>query len=197
MDEAFIGTILMFAGNFAPENWAYCDGALLAIAQYAALFSILGTTYGGDGKSTFALPNLQGNAPMQQGQGQGLTLRDLGETSGVESVTLLQSEMPVHTHTLQADLADPADTNAVSPSASFATSTGGTLYQNTQNTAMAFQALAVAGGGLPHNNMQPYLTLNYCIALQGVFPQRPVANPGQAPKGTKVKGSSPINIMND
>ena len=141
----------------------------------AALFALLGTTYGGDGKSTFALPNMQGNAPMQPGQGQGLSLRDLGEMSGVESITLLQSEMPLHTHTLRGNF-NPGDVNDPSPARSLAASGTGFLYQSTTNanlTQMAFQGLPPAGGGLPHNNMQPYLTLNFCIALQGIFPQRP------------------------
>src|SRR5688500_9773441 len=147
----------------------------MPISQNTALFSLLGTTYGGDGKSTFALPDMKGNAPMQPGQGQGLSLRDLGEMSGVESITLLVSEIPVHTHALMADALDPADLPAPAPNRVLAQSTAVFAYQPAASNLglMAFQALPPAGGGLPHNNMQPYLTLNFCIALQGVFPQRP------------------------
>jgi microcystin-dependent protein len=174
MSDPFVAEIRIFPFNFAPTGWAFCNGQLLPISQNTALFSLLGTTYGGDGKSTFALPDLQGNAPMQPGQGQGLSLRDLGELSGTESVALLQSEMPFHTHSLMASV-DPADAQIPGPNAVLARSSGGNAY--TTNTAglvqMAPQALAVGGGSLPHNNLQPYLTLNFCIALQGVFPPRP------------------------
>jgi len=174
MSDQFVAEIRIFPFNFAPVGWAFCDGQLLPISQNTALFSLLGTTYGGDGKSTFALPNMQGNTPMQPGQGQGLSLRDLGEMSGSESVTLLTTEIPVHTHGLRAS-SDPGDLFAPSPTASLAGSTGATAYQpsNANLVQMAPQALPPAGGGLPHNNMQPYLTLNFCIAMQGIFPQRP------------------------
>jgi microcystin-dependent protein len=174
MSDQFVAEIRIFPFNFPPTGWAFCNGQLMPISQNTALFSLLGTTYGGDGKSTFALPNLQGNTPMQPGQGQGLSLRDLGEMSGVESVTLLVSEIPVHTHTLRAS-SDTGDLFAPSSTASLAGSRGATAYQpsNAGLVQMAPQALPPAGGGLPHNNMQPYLTLNFCIALQGIFPQRP------------------------
>jgi microcystin-dependent protein len=172
MSDPFVAEIRIFAFNFAPKGWAFCDGQLLPISQNTALFSLLGTTYGGDGKSTFALPDMQGNAPMQPGQGQGLSLRDLGETSGVETVTLLVSEMPVHTHTLNCSI-DDADLRIPSPARSMAKSSGGNMYAPANgNQTMAFQGLPPAGGGLPHNNMQPYLTVNFCIAMQGVFPPR-------------------------
>ena len=176
MADPFLAEIRIFPFNFAPKGWAFCDGQILPISQNTALFSLLGTTYGGDGKSTFALPNLQGSAPMQPGQGQGLSLRDLGEMSGVESVTLLVSEMPIHTHQFRAHGIDIATPNAGDPTRVLGASANANLYQT--NAAanivlMAPQALPPAGGGLPHNNMQPYLTLNFCIALQGVFPQRP------------------------
>jgi microcystin-dependent protein len=172
MADPFVAEIRIFPFNFAPKGWAFCDGQLLPISQNTALFSLLGTTYGGDGKSTFALPDMQGNAPMHPGQGPGLSLHDLGETGGSETVTLLQSEIPLHTHQMKGDVLDPADTNVPSPNASYALSTGGTLYQTTANVDMSVQTLAPAGGDQPHNNMQPYLTLNFCIALQGVFPPR-------------------------
>jgi microcystin-dependent protein len=172
MADPFVAEIRIFPFNFAPKGWAFCDGQLLPLSQNTALFSLLGTTYGGDGKSTFALPDLQGRAPMHPGQGPGLSLRDLGQSGGSETVTLLQSEMPAHPHTLRADTVDAADTNVPNPNASFAQSTGGTLYQSASNTTLAPQALAPTGGDLPHNNMQPYLTLFFNIALQGVFPPR-------------------------
>jgi microcystin-dependent protein len=171
MSDQFVAEIRIFPFNFPPTGWAFCDGQLMPISQNTALFSLLGTTYGGDGKSTFALPDLQGNAPMQPGQGQGLSLRDLGEMSGVESITLLQTEIPFHTHVANGS---DEDDDATQP--------GGNAYgkltvayapANSAQAMMALQSLAPAGGGLPHNNMQPYLTLNFCIALQGIFPQRP------------------------
>jgi microcystin-dependent protein len=173
MSDQFVAEMRIFPFNFPPTGWAFCDGQLMPISQNTALFSLLGTTYGGDGKSTFALPNMQGNAPMQPGQGQGLSLRDLGEMSGVESVTLLISEIPFHTHQLLAAGSDPAESNVCTNNA-LARSKNGNAYTTTLTiTQMAPQALAPAGGSLPHNNMQPYLTLNFCIALQGIFPQRP------------------------
>ena len=175
MSDPFVAEIRIFPFNIAPKGWAFCDGQLLPISQNTALFALLGTTYGGDGKSTFALPDMQGNAPMQPGQGQGLSLRDLGEMSGVESITLLVSEIPVHTHGMRASI-ENATQKTLTPNITLASSVSGSLYQDTTNSnlvQMAFQALPPAGGGLPHNNMQPYLTLNFCIALQGIFPQRP------------------------
>jgi microcystin-dependent protein len=174
MSDPFVAEIRIFPFNFPPKGWAFCDGQLLPISQNTALFSLLGTTYGGDGKSTFALPDLQGNAPMQPGQGQGLSLRDLGEMSGVESITLLQTEMPVHTHNVMGNSNDgefkPPANNRI-----FGRSINAFLYQssNAGLQLMNPQNLGLTGGGLPHNNMQPYLTLNFCIALQGIFPQRP------------------------
>jgi microcystin-dependent protein len=174
MSDPFVAEIRIFPFNFPPTGWAFCEGQLMPISQNTALFSLLGTTYGGDGKSTFALPNLQGSAPMQPGQGQGLSLRDLGEQSGVESITLLQSEIPIHTHTLLAGV-DPANQQIATNTSCLTRSAGGNAYSTSMAglVTMAPQALTPAGGGLPHNNMQPYLTLNFCIALQGVFPQRP------------------------
>lgn len=173
MADPFVAEIRIFPFNFAPRGWAWCDGQLLPISQNTALFSLLGTTYGGNGKSNFALPDLQGRAPMHPGQGPGLSLHDLGEMGGSETVSLLESEIPVHPHGLLAfnltgDIQTPA------PSVSLARTTNINLY-NTNTaplTAMAPQALAPAGGDQPHNNMQPYLTLYFNIALQGVFPPR-------------------------
>jgi len=170
MSDQFVAEIRIFPFNFAPTGWAFCDGQLLPLSQNTALFSLLGTTYGGDGKSTFALPDMQGNAPMQPGQGQGLSLRDLGEMGGAESITLLVSEIPLHTHILRGD-EDQA--TFLTPQAMLIADGNQMFFSGATNTIMAPQALNVAGGNLPHNNMQPYLTLNFCIALQGIFPQRP------------------------
>ena len=170
--DPFVAEIRIFPFNFAPKGWAFCDGQILPLSQNTALFSLLGTTYGGDGKSNFALPDMQGNAPMHPGQGPGLSLHDLGETGGSETVSLLESEIPSHSHALRADILDIADTNVVSPNASFALSSGGTLYQAAGGVTMSDNTIAPAGGDQPHNNMQPYLTLNFCIALQGVYPPR-------------------------
>lgn len=170
MSDQFVAEIRIFPFNFPPTGWAFCDGQLMPISQNTALFSLLGTVYGGDGKSTFALPDLQGSAPMQPGQGQGLSDRFLGEQSGVESITLIVSEMPVHNHVVNTS---NDDGNNTQPTGRYF-GRGNALYgpPAALNT-MAFQTIGLAGGGLPHNNMQPYLTLNFCIALQGIFPQRP------------------------
>jgi microcystin-dependent protein len=170
--DPFVAEIRIFPFNFAPKGCDFCDGQILPLSQNTALFSLLGTTYGGDGKSNFALPDMQGNAPMHPGQGPNLSLHDLGETGGSETVVLLESEIPSHAHTFRADTADIADTNEVSSSATFAKSFGGSLYQAASNGQMSGSMIAPQGGDLPHNNMQPYLTLNFCIALQGVYPPR-------------------------
>ena len=172
MADPFVAEIRIFPFNFAPRGWAWCDGQLLPISQNTALFSLLGTTYGGNGMSNFALPDLQGRAPMHPRQGPGLSLHDLGETGGSETVTLHESEMPLHSHQLRANVLDIADTNVVSGDASLALSTSGTLYQDTPNAIAAPESLAPAGGDQPHHNMMPYLTFYFCIALQGVFPPR-------------------------
>jgi microcystin-dependent protein len=175
MADPFVAEIRIFGFNYAPTGWALCDGQLLPISQNTALFSLLGTMYGGDGKSTFALPDLQGNTPIFWGQGPGLSDYFQGEIGGVDNVTLLQSETPFHTHQMRADTLDPADTNTPSPTASYAQSAGGTLYQDNPADPAAFLdplATQLVGGGLPHNNLMPYLTFNFCIALQGVFPPR-------------------------
>ncbi|MBK9940975.1 MAG: phage tail protein [Kouleothrix sp.] len=172
MADPFVAEIRIFPFNFAPKGWAFCDGQLMPISQNTALFSLLGTTYGGDGKSTFALPNLQGNAPMHPGQGPGLSLHDLGETGGSETVTLLQSEIPVHSHAL---MASNADSNSQAPDQNLlAGGVGGIAMYAAPGALVQLNpnVLAPAGGDQPHNNMQPYLTLNFCIALQGIYPPR-------------------------
>ena len=174
MADPFVAEIRIFPFNFAPKGWAFCNGQLMPLSQNTALFALLGTTYGGNGKSNFALPNLQGSVPVHPGQGQGLSLYDLGQTGGSETVTLLQSEMPFHTHQMMA-APDPGDNNVPAPSISFASGQGVAPYVNDNqgnNQPMAPNALPPAGGSLPHNNMMPYLTYNFNIALQGVFPPR-------------------------
>jgi microcystin-dependent protein len=167
--DPFVAEIRIFPFNFAPTGWAWCDGQLLPISQNTALFSLLGTTYGGNGKSNFALPNLQGRAPMHPGQGPGLSLHDLGETGGAETVTLLESEMPAHSHAASMSLRPSDNLNP----GGLALGTGNNVYAAPANLgSMAPQTLAPAGGDAPHNNLQPYLTCYFCIALQGVFPPR-------------------------
>lgn len=174
MADPFVAEIRIFGFNFAPRGWATCDGQLLPLSQNTALFSLLGTTYGGNGKSNFALPNMAGNVPMHWGQSTTGTIYDLGQTSGSANVTLLQSEMPLHIHNMQV-AADIGDQNAPLPTRSFTTSNNGAIYapDSSAPQKMAFQTLTMFGSGLPHNNLQPYLTLMFCIALQGVFPARP------------------------
>ena len=175
MADPFVAEIRIFPFNFAPKGWAFCNGQLLPLSQNTALFSLLGTTYGGNGKSNFALPNMQGNAPMHPGQGPGLSLHDLGEIGGSETVTLLTSEMPLHVHNIMALNSDFGNLNAPSPLRSLARSGNATAYQTNSSagvTQMSANALSISGSSFPHNNMQPYLTLNFCIALQGVFPPR-------------------------
>lgn len=172
MADPFVAEIRIFPFNFAPRGWAFCDGQLLPISQNTALFSLLGTHYGGNGQSNFALPNMQGRVPMHPGQGPGLSLHDLGETGGSDAVTLLQSEIPAHVHGVTVSQGDAI---SISPANQlFATGVGGVnAYADpTSLTQMNPNVLTPAGGSLPHNNMQPYLTLNFCIAMQGIFPPR-------------------------
>jgi microcystin-dependent protein len=169
MADPFVAEIRIFPFNFAPKGWAWCNGQLMPLSQNTALFSLLGTTYGGDGKSTFALPDLEGRAPMHPGQGPGLSLHDLGETGGSETVTLLESEIPAHSHTLRA----VEDDGSFFTPVNMFLAAGNSMYVNANpNTTMSPSALAPAGGDQPHNNMMPYLTFYFCIALQGVFPPR-------------------------
>lgn len=176
MADPFVAEIRIFPFNFPPTGWAFCNGQLLPLSQNTALFSLLGTTYGGDGKSTFALPDLQGRAAMHPGQGPGLSLRDLGETGGEPTVTLLESEMPLHNHL--ANCRTGAGTNFTTPVgniwANAAFGRGGINLYNTGAASGTMSPFAAqpSGGSLPHNNLQPYLVLNFCIALQGVFPPR-------------------------
>jgi microcystin-dependent protein len=174
MANPFVAEIRIFAGNFAPTGWATCDGQLMPISQNTALFSLLGTTYGGDGKSTFAIPNLQGSAPLQAGQGPGLSLRDLGETSGEQNVTLLDSEMPAHSHGAVGSTGSNSSSPTGNAWASGQKLGGGNVYapSSGSNVQMSPAATSITGGSQPHNNMPPYLCLTFIIALQGVFPPR-------------------------
>lgn len=169
--EPFIGEIRLFAGNFAPRGWALCNGQLLPISQYTALFAILGTTYGGDGRVTFALPDLRGRAPIHAGQGPGLSNRRLGQRGGQEDVTLAVEELPPHSH--QA-VGSANRTSSTTPAGSVWGSTGRTrLYAAPGAPAnMSPAAIANTGAGMSHENMPPYLVINYIIALQGLFPPR-------------------------
>lgn len=173
MADPFVAEIRIFPFNFAPKGWAWCDGQLLPLSQNTALFSLLGTTYGGNGKSNFALPDLQGRAPMHPGQGPGLSLHDLGETGGSDTVSLLESEIPSHSHFMRAHDIDLGELNAPANNRSLARSANATAYTSSANLVnMSDAALTPAGGDQPHNNLMPYLTFYFCIALQGVFPPR-------------------------
>jgi len=169
MSEPFIAEVRIFAGNFAPRSWAFCNGQLLPISQNTALFSLIGTTYGGDGRSTTALPDLQGRFPMHPGRGPGLTARRLGQRGGVDTVTLTETQMPNHQHTLRGDGGAAAD-----PSPGGHYIAGGSANFNTtaNGTALDDSALPNQGGSQAHNNLSPYLEINYIIALQGLFPSR-------------------------
>jgi microcystin-dependent protein len=176
MADPFIAEIRMFAGTYAPRGWAFCNGQILAIAQNSALFALIGTTYGGNGQTTFALPDLRGRVPVHAGQGPGLSPYSLGEQAGSETVTLLTAQMPMHTHQLNGSTAPGA---AQSPNgavlAAGLDSQGGnnTDYVATApNTTMSPQAIGAAGGSQPHENRQPFLSVNFIIALEGIFPSR-------------------------
>ena len=170
MADPFVAEIRLVGFTFAPTGWALCQGQILPISQNTALFSLLGTTYGGDGKSTFALPDLQARAPMHFGQGPGLSLHDLGEVGGRETVTLLASEIPAHSHALNAGNAVPA---AQAPAGAMpGPSPAKPFNAGPANTTLAANALSTAGASQPHNNMPPYIAMNFIIALQGVFPPR-------------------------
>lgn len=180
--EPFLGQIMVFAGDFAPRGWALCNGQMLSIAQNSALFSLLGTQYGGDGQTTFALPDLRSRVAVGQGQGPGLANISIGERSGVENVTITINEMPSHTHSLNASnevgtVTDPTgkllakqkleiDPGNLVDSKTFGESSEGA------NVSMATGSIGNTGGSIPHSNIQPYNTCNYIIALQGIFPSR-------------------------
>ena len=177
MSSPFVAEIRIFGFNFPPRGWAFCDGQLLSISQNTALFSLLGTIYGGDGKVTFGLPDLQGNAPMHPGQGPGLSQRFLGQNGGEQFVTVLDSEMPAHSHTANSANAAGAGTQLtpaanIWANASTRRATVNMYAAGPGNTPMDIQTLAIAGSSQPHNNMPPFLCLNFCIALQGIFPPR-------------------------
>ena len=176
MSNAFLGQISMFGGDYAPQNTAFCNGQFLAIAQNQALFSLFGTTYGGNGVTTFALPNLQSRLPIHQGQGSGLSAYSLGQTSGTQTVTIDQTTMPQHLHTLNATTADATSASIASnllPAKP--TAQGGLFYAVQNNVGLNFVAMAApatAGGSQPHDNLMPSLCLSFIIYLQGIFPSR-------------------------
>lgn len=174
MSDPFLGEIRIFAGNFAPKGWALCNGQLMPLSQNTALFSLLGVTYGGDGKTTFGLPNLMGSAPMHPGQGPGLSPRTLGQKSGTPHVTLLTSQMPVHNHVPMADGNDDSATMKIATSNVWGSGQRGSMIYSPGpvNTPMNPLALGVTGGSMPHNNMQPYLGMTFIICLQGIYPPR-------------------------
>ena len=175
MSDPFIGEIRMFGADFAPNGWALCNGQIMSIAQNSALFSLLGTYYGGDGISTFKLPDLRSRVPINQGQGPGLSNYTIGEASGVENVTLLASQMPMHNHTLQAS---SAIGGAPSPIGNFSAvvddnnGRGLNAYSSSSDGTMSVNAISVSGGNQPHSNIQPFLCVNFIIALQGIYPSR-------------------------
>ncbi|MBS1512094.1 MAG: phage tail protein [Bacteroidetes bacterium] len=170
MQTPFIGTIIMFGGNFAPVDWAFCNGALLPISQYDALYSLIGTTYGGDGVNTFALPDLRSRIPVSQGQGPGLSNYTLGQRAGTESVTLLASNLPAHSHTVNSNSAAATTTDPTN--AFLATQAQLQEYNpgNTANAVMNGGAISNSPGGQPHYNIMPSLAVNYIIALNGIYP---------------------------
>jgi microcystin-dependent protein len=170
--EPFLGEVQIFAGNFAPTGWAFCDGQILPISQNTALFSLLGTTYGGNGVSTFALPDLRGRVPIQPGQGPGLSLRSLGEQGGIEGAMLGTGEMPAHTHTLGASSAN-GTSDAAAGRVAARSPAAIPQYAAASDADLSAAAIGSAGGGQAHNNMQPYLGLSFIIALQGIYPPRP------------------------
>jgi microcystin-dependent protein len=173
MSNPFVAEVRAFGFSFAPRGWAFCNGQIMAISQNTALFSLLGTFYGGDGKSTFQLPNLEGNIAISQGQGQGLSDYFIGQPGGTQNVTLNQSEMPMHNHNLMTDTAHAPD--AGSPvTAALGKSPNTQLYSSATSPLVNMNpaAIGAAGNSVPHNNMMPYLCLNFCIALQGVYPPR-------------------------
>jgi len=170
MSNPFLGEVRLFGFGFAPQGWALCAGQILPINQNQALFALLGTTYGGNGTSTFALPDLRGRVPNNQGTGPGLSNYSIGQVGGTESETLGVQQMPAHTHAVQASTGDPTTSQ---PGGKLLAAVGEGAYAAPPGDAtMAATMIASAGGGQPHNNLPPYLTMNWCIALQGIFPSR-------------------------
>ena len=165
--EGVMATIIMFGGNFAPRNWAFCEGQLLAISQYSALFSLLGTTFGGDGRTTFGLPDMRGRVPIHPGNGPGLSSYKLGQKGGSEQVVLQTTQIPSHTHTIYAKTGGGDETN---PTNGFMATASTDFYAETHNTQMGNPASV--GGGQGHNNIQPYLCVNFVLCLQGIYPSR-------------------------
>ncbi len=170
--EPFIGQIQAFGFNFAPKNWALCNGQLMSIAQNSALFSLLGTTYGGDGIQTFALPDLRGRASLHYGQAPGLSNYEIGQASGTENVTLLTSEIPSHSHAAALSASSEPATTAIASGNILATSTIYVAADPDETLNPKSIMITPTGGNQPHENMQPYLAVNYCIALYGVYPSR-------------------------
>lgn len=175
MSEPFVAEIRIFAGNFAPRGWAFCDGQLLPVSQNTALFSLIGTTYGGDGKTTTALPNMQGRSPMHPGRGPGLTAKRLGQRGGVETVTLSEAQIPNHSHNLNGSFEETEFDGTSSPENALTgvVETGKDMYAGANNLGpLSPEAVAAVGDSQAHNNMQPYLSMNFIIALQGLYPSR-------------------------
>lgn len=167
----YLGTIMLFGGNFAPRGWVFCNGQLLSIANDSALFALLGTTYGGDGQTTFAVPDLRSRVPIHQGQGPGLSNYIMGQQAGTETVTLTSNQIPSHTHAVGVSSSD-ASTGTPSPSVTLGVAAGEIYIADAADGAMNAQSIGLAGGSQPHDNLQPYLALNYVIATEGIFPSR-------------------------
>jgi|ERR1044072_5805785 microcystin-dependent protein len=175
MSEPFLGMIIIVPYNFAPRGWAFCNGQILPIAQNTALFSLLGTTFGGNGQTTFALPDLRGRVPNSSGQGPGLSSYDLGQVGGVESETMTINQMPAHNHMaacLQGDATSPRPANGFLATLNVPSDANSLLYATTSDSLMAPTMITNTGGSQPFSTLQPYLTLNFCIALEGIFPSR-------------------------
>ncbi|NNC90270.1 MAG: phage tail protein [Akkermansiaceae bacterium] len=170
MSDPFIGQIVMFAGNFAPRDWAQCDGQILLISQNTAMFSILGTTYGGDGRTTFQLPDLRGRVAMHYGNGPGLTNRPLGQKSGTENTTLITQNIPPHTHLMRGNSGQPDESNPEDGYPANSSATGEDLYASSTNVSMG--ATGSTGSGTPFSNIQPFQCVNFIIAVTGVFPSQ-------------------------
>lgn len=171
--EPYVGQIFSFGFTFAPRGWHFCDGSLLPISQYEVLYTLIGTTYGGDGQTTFGLPDLRGRTLLHQGQGGGLTNRVMGEMAGVENVTLIANQMPQHSHLIAASNAVGTMRTPVSSYPAATSRAEANDYSATSDgSVMAAQSIGLTGGSQPHNNMPPYQVVNYCIALEGIFPSQ-------------------------